>query len=306
MKEKLAVVFIIMAGLFWGVMGIFVRQLGTYGFNSIQIASIRIIGTAIILVFFLLVTDPKKLHIEKKDIGWFLGLGIASMLFFTVCYFKTIQLTSLSVAAILLYTAPIMVMIMSVIFLNEKLTKRKIIALIFAFLGCVLVVGIGGVKHITLVGVLTGLGAGFGYGLYSILGTHVLKKYHPYTVVTFTFVFASFGALIICNISDVYNKIIISVNPFELSVFILITGLITAVIPFMLYTLGLKHVEASKASIMASIEPLVATITGFIVFDEKVTGLSALGILLIIGAIVILNIKQVNQIKIRDNVKELL
>ena len=79
--------------------------------------------------------------------------------------------------------------------------------------------------------------------------------------------------------------------PRRADLFCVLTALITAVIPFLAYTLGLRTVEASKAGILATIEPMVATLFGIVVFAEPLTILSALGILMILSAVVILNIK---------------
>lgn len=74
--------------------------------------------------------------------------------------------------------------------------------------------------------------------------------------------------------------------------FCCLTALVTAVIPFLSYTLGLRTVEASRAGILATIEPMVATLIGILVFAEPLTLLSGLGILLILAAVVLLNRKQ--------------
>ena len=74
-----------------------------------------------------------------------------------------------------------------------------------------------------------------------------------------------------------------------LLLFCLLTALVTCVIPFLAYTLGLRTVEASRAGILATVEPLVATLVGILVFSEPLTLLSALGILLILSAVVLLN-----------------
>ena len=113
---------------------------------------------------------------------------------------------SLSTAAILLYTSPIWIMLMSVVFFREKLDRRKILALALAFAGCVLVSGISG-NGITPVGLLVGLGSGIGYGLYSILGTVALRKYSPFTVTTYTFLFAAAGSWMICSAGDMISKL---------------------------------------------------------------------------------------------------
>lgn len=197
--KRLAPVFILIAGTLWGIMGIFVRTLGTYGFTSIQIASMRIIGGAVLFAVITAVTDREKLKICVKDMVWFLGMGIGSILMFTVCYFTTMSISSLSVAAILLYTAPVMVMLMSLVLFHEKMTGKKFAALIMAFAGCVLVSGLGGDMRLSAGALGLGLLSGFGYGLYSILGTYVLKKYNPLTVTTYAFLCGGVGALLVCK-----------------------------------------------------------------------------------------------------------
>ncbi|MBQ2159328.1 MAG: EamA family transporter, partial [Oscillospiraceae bacterium] len=169
-KRNIGPALILLAGCFWGSMGIFVRRLADYGFSSIQIVAIRVTLAALIFCMLLLIKDPSGFRISVKDIPLFLGLGFGSILFFTVCYFTAITMMPLSTAAILLYTSPIWIMLMSVLFFREKLTGRKLLALVLAFAGCVLVSGISG-EGMTLPGLLVGLGSGIGYGLYSILGT---------------------------------------------------------------------------------------------------------------------------------------
>ena len=292
MKEKnFGPLLIILSGIFWGSMGIFVRRLTALGFTSIQIVSIRLTLAALFFSVILFIKDRSGFKIAVRDIPLFLGLGFGSILFFTICYFTAINLMSLSTAAILLYTSPVWIMLMSIIFFHEKMTKRKSLALLLAFAGCVLVSGISG-KKITFTGFLIGLASGFGYGLYSILGTIALRRYSPYTVTTYTFLLAALGSIIICRPVEMINKFSASPHLFQLILFCLLTALITAVIPFLAYTLGLNHVEASKAGILATIEPMVATLIGVFVFSESLTLFSALGILLILAAVIILNLRE--------------
>lgn len=178
---------------------------------------------------------------------------------------------------------------MSVLFFREKLTVRKILALILAFAGCVLVSGISA-KGLTVKGLLVGLGAGVGYGLYSILGTVALRKYSPYTVTTYTFLMAAVGSWLFSRPAEMPVIFSGSDGLCGLVLFCCLTALITAVIPFLAYTLGLQSVEASRAGILATIEPMVATIIGILVFSEPLTVLSGIGILLILTAVIVLNI----------------
>ena len=290
-KRSFGPALIILAGCFWGSMGIFVRRLSTFGFTPIQIVSLRITVAALVFSLLLLLKDRAGFRISPRDLPLFLGLGFGSILFFTVCYFSAITIMPLSTAAILLYTSPIWIMLMSVLFFQEKLNKIKLIALALAFAGCVLVSGISG-EGLTLTGLLLGLGSGIGYGLYSILGTIALRKYSPYTVTTYTFLFAAAGSWLVCQPADMISMFSAAENLAGLLFFCVLTGLVTAVIPFLAYTLGLRTVEASRAGILATIEPLVATLVGIVVFSEPLTLLSGLGIVLILAAVVLLNRKQ--------------
>ena len=289
-KSNLGPILIIIATCFWGSMGIFVRHLEAYGFTAIQIVSIRLTLAALIFSILQIFIDRAGFKIALRDIPLFLGLGLGSILFFTICYFSAITIMPLSTAAILLYTSPIWIMLMSALFFHEKLNAKKLIALALAFAGCVLVSGISG-DGITVMGLLLGLGSGLGYGLYSILGTVALRRYSPYSVTTYTFIFAAIGSWIVSRPANMISKFAGSENLPLLLVFCLLTALITAVIPFLTYTLGLKTVEASKAGIIATLEPVVATIIGIVCFGEGLNILSAVGILLVLSAVVILNVK---------------
>lgn len=286
-------ILIIIAGLFWGSMGIFVRHLNNLGFTSIQVACLRLTMAGILFAVILLIKDPKGFKISLKDIPLFLALGLVSILFFTCCYFTAIRLMTMSTAAILLYTSPIWVMVLAIIFLKEKITLQKIIALVLAFAGCVLVSGFGG--KVTVFGVLVGLGSGLGYGLYSIFGTFALKKYSTFTVTCYTFLIAGFGSIFVANPSDLVNKISSAENKLSLFGFVLLTSVVTAVIPFLLYTLGLNRTTAGKAAVLATVEPAAATLFGFFVMGETVGPVAIAGILLVFAAIVVLSLRKKEQ-----------
>lgn len=286
-------ILIIIAGLFWGSMGIFVRHLNGLGFTSVQVACLRLVTAGILFAVILLIKDPKGFKIKVKDIPLFLALGLVSILFFTCCYFTAIRLMTMSTAAILLYTSPIWVMILAVIFLKEKLTARKVIALVLAFAGCVLVSGFGG--KVTLPGILVGLGSGLGYGLYSIFGSFALRKYSPFTVTCYTFLIAGLGSIAVSDPADLFSKIASADNRLALAGFVLLTAVVTAVIPFLFYTLGLNRTTAGRAAVLATVEPAAATLFGVFVMNESIGIAAVTGILLVFAAIIVLSIKQKKQ-----------
>lgn len=289
--KKLAPVFVLAAGTLWGVMGIFVRKLGTYGFSPLQIACLRILFGAALFLAIVTVYRPGLLKIQIRDIGLFLGMGLLSLLLFTVCYFTTINLASLSVAAILLYTSPVWVMLMSAVCFRETINGRKLLCAAMAFGGCVLVSGIGSEVQLSPMVLVTGLLSAVGYGLYSIFGTFALRKYPPLTVTTYAFLFGALGAVMLCKPSEIVGVLCAAANPAGLVLLLIFTAFVTAVLPYLLYTVGLSHMRASTAAIMASIEPVVATAAGALVFGEALTVPAFAGIALVLAAIVILNAK---------------
>lgn len=291
MKKSLAPVLIAIAGFCWGIIGVFSKQLAAFGLSSVQITELRCVIAAISLIVCILITDKSKLKIHIKDIWIFVGTGIFSIAFFNICYFNAIEASNLSSAAILLYTAPFFVMIMSAIFFKEKLTAVKICALVIAFIGCALAVGvIGNSEKITADGLIYGILSGFGYGLYSIFGRVALKKYHTLTVTAYTFIVASIGLLPFCGISEA--ALLISEKP-DILLFAAMLGIISTLIPFLCYTKGLSMTDAGTASIIAYLEPLVATVCGMILFREEITVIKITGIALILISIIILNFHQI-------------
>lgn len=279
---------VISAAVLWGLMGLFVRTLNSYGLASMEIVAVRVIFAALMMAAVLLVKDRSLFRIKLKDCWCFLGTGICSIIFFNFCYFRAIELTSLSAAAVMLYTAPIMVTVMSAFLFKEKITPVKVLAAAAAFIGCALVTGVTGNVNIGAAGLLLGVGSAFGYALYSIFGRFALDRgYSSFTVTFYTFLFASAGVIFMVNIKDTAQKL--TASPLSFTAGILLALLIT-VAPYLLYTIGLAKTDTGKASVMASAEPVVATLAGAVLFDEMPDILGFAGILMVIGSVILLNI----------------
>ncbi|MCC8141624.1 MAG: DMT family transporter [Lachnospiraceae bacterium] len=290
---RAGVAMVVFAAMGWGVIGLFTRYLNSVGLNSIQITFIRSFLSAIGIAIIILVTDKSHFRIKIKDLWMFLVTGICSIALFNVCYFMAIERMALSTASVLLYTSPCMVLIMSRIFFKEKITGNKAVALILAFAGCVMTAGLGsGNNTLTAIGLLLGLIAAFGYSLYTIMGSVALKKYHMLTVTFYTFVFAAL-ALVWFSAPAKIPAVVIA--DWKNVLYIVLLTLISTLTPFLLYSQGLKVLEPGRASIIAFVEPLTATVMGLIVFHEPLTVFSVIGIALMFGSVILLNIKFKNQ-----------
>ena len=277
---------VIVAGIFWGTMGVFSNELNSLGFNSMENSAIRLITCALVFV----ILNFRKLKIDPRDIWKFCITGIFSILAMSLTYFESIKRSSLTIASILLYTAPIMVTVMSAIFYKEKITPVKLLCLVGAILGIVLISGTGGKTGLSTAGLIFGLLSGFSYALYSILGKMILKKYEPFTLFTYAFIFAAIGSCFVCDIPSIASKTIASKNIVYTVMIMAGCGIVTSAVPYTLYTLGLKYMPAGKASILACVEPLTATIIGISFYGDRLGVVSANGIVLIISSVVVISL----------------
>ena len=225
--------------------------------------------SSVVFALFLLIFNRKLFIIKLKDLWCFLGTGIVSLALFSFSYFKAIELASLSVAAILLYTAPTFVMIFSVIFFRERLALQKGISIVLAFLGCCFVTGIfSGEMNVTLYGIIFGLISGICYALYSIFSRFAIDRgYSPLTITLYTFIFSSLSVLLVTDVKPIIN--IVKTDSGEIWTCILF-AILSCVLPYLTYTLALKNIRSSTASVIASIEPVVATIVGALFFSEQI------------------------------------
>ena len=285
---------VIIAGCLWGCTGLFVGRVNAAGIAAMEIVELRGILTALLMLPMMLVMDRKLLRIRLKDLWCFIGSGVLSVLFFNFCYYTTIRTSGMAIAAVLLYTSPIFVMLMSLILFREKLTARGVGALLLTVVGCVLVSGIlteGGT--FTAGGLALGIGAGFGYALYSIFSRYAIQRgYHPMTITFYTFLLSAVGGVFFTD----FKLIAASSAENGLGLWLPLVAYVAAgtVGAYLLYTAGLKYIDNSKASVMAAVEPACATLLQIVVLRVLPDAFTLVGITLVLGAIVWLNLGKEN------------
>lgn len=289
--KKYSTLSIVTGATLWGLIGIFVRRLSAAGLNSIETMMIRCVFAALVMLLYLGIFDRKSLRVRPRDLWMFFGTGIISFLTFGCCYFAAITLTSMSIAAMLLYTSPVFVTIMAAIFFGEKITKTKIAAICAALLGSTFIAGGFGSSAPNAKGIFFGLMSGLCYALYSIFSRIALKRYSEVTITAYTFVFAAIGSIFAADLAKVSQII---TTDFSLIPFSILFALITAVFPYILYTGGLKYTSTTSAAVTACIEPVVASVSGLILFKEAMSTSAIVGSVLILGAVFIQSLKSHN------------
>lgn len=297
MDKKFAYLNVLLAAFFWGIIGIFVSNLYELGLSTIQIVTVRALVATLILVPYVVFSKPKSLKITISDSWYFVGTGIISFTLFNWFLFNTIQETSVSLAVVLLYTAPAFVTIISRVVFKEFFTTQKVLAVITTFVGCSLVIGIlpNLDTIISFKGLIMGLGSGLFYALYSIFGKIALAKYNSLIVTLYTFVFVSIAVTPFSRVWEIATLF----KSVELWLNMIGIGLLSTVIAFTLYTKALNSIEASRAAIIATMEPVIASIVGFIVFQEALNLWQYMGIV-----VVILSIVSFQDTKVKDSLTD--
>jgi drug/metabolite transporter, DME family len=288
MSKKMPYMMIAFAAAMWGLIGFFVKGLSAAGFTAMEIVAIRVVTAALILIIVGLSIYRSHLTISLKDLPLFFGTGILSIVFFNWCYFTAIELMNIPIAVALLYTSPAFVAVLSFVFLKERIDRKKLIAIVFTIVGCTLAAGITGQAgaSFSALSVLIGLGAGFGYALYSIFGKIALRSYHPFTVTLYTFIVASVALIPTTGIAGKAGIILEG----STLLYAIGLGIFPTVLAYFAYSWGLERTESSTAAVVATLEPVIATLLGVLVYGDRLGIFQLIGSLLIVISVVAVNI----------------
>jgi len=273
----------------WGTLGIFFTVLLGYGLAPLTLAFLRALLTFLILLGGLGALRPTRLRLARRDIPYFLAFGAITVGLFYTVYILAVDLTSVATAAVLLYTAPVWVMLLAWRLYGEPLGARQLAALGLAFAGCALVAGAydPALLRVNAVGLLAGLTAGLTYALYSIFSVPALRRYSSWTVVTWA---VGFGALTLAPLVLVQGAAAFApiLTPSAAWLWLLGLALGPTVGALALYTTGLKHVPAGVASVTATLEPVVATLLAVVALGERLAPPQIFGGALILAAVALL------------------
>ena len=286
-NKKLILLLPILSGACWGFGGVFVRTLSSFGFNSPSILSTRAIGATIILFILLAIFDRKTLKIQLKDLWLFIGAGVFGSLLLNLCYNEAALNLSLSLASLLLGLAPIFALVISAIFFKEKITTKKIICLIIALFGCLLVSGLlesSGFSW-SAYGISFGLLSAFFWSLYGLFSKMASNKgYSTFTIIFYSFLMISI-ALAPFTQWDLFATFLTTNSHLSIP-FAILHSVFTSILPYLLFSLALTKTENGIATILCSgAEPTSATIFGALIFAEIPSVLNLIGIFITIFAL---------------------
>ncbi|MBQ9942563.1 MAG: EamA family transporter [Christensenellaceae bacterium] len=278
MSEKKGTLLVSLAAAFWGLLPLFTRVIYAGGGDPFSVASMRALtGGLAFLVIGLFKGSFRGVSAKRWLIYAAMGIFASGGMY--IFYPLSIAHVSTAVAAVLLYTAPAFVIIFSRIFYKEPITRGKAIALAMTFAGCALVVRIYDISSLVVsgLGILFGLLSGITYSLVTVIGRKALGEGDPLQASVLP---AMFTLLMFQFIRPVWS---IDLSSAGVDLCYLALGLLCGATPMLLYLSGMKGIEGGKASLIATLEPVVATLVGAFVLGDRLEWLQVVGMVIVLG-----------------------
>ncbi len=266
---------VLLAAALWATLGVIFKQLlNAYALPSMTISCLRAgLGGGLILIALAL-RQRSSLRLTRRSAPFFLGFGLLGVAAFFAVYVTAVDLAGATVAVILLYTAPAWVAIFSALFLGEKLDAVKITCVALSIAGCALIARVYNLSALSLnaAGLLAGIGSGLTYALYSVFIKVGVRHYSMWTVLGYGYFL---GALFLLPFQTAGSLTALSQPGAWLWLAILVAGpTLGAGISF---AAGVRYVPVSSASVIATLEPLIAAVLAYIFLGERLEPPQLLG-----------------------------
>ena len=283
MKRSRAFALIVLSSFLFGTSGVFVRLLSPYGFTSMQMTAMRGIVAAVALGLFVLLSHKKRFVFSGKTFGLSLASGFC-MFITAFLYYAAMEHTTIATAVVLMYASPIYIMIFSVLFLKEKMSALKALALGLMLVGMALVSGIVGGMDFDPIGVVLAISSGVTYAAYNIfVKVGMQKGAEPMSTMWICYVMTGLCAGLCGDLPALVG--LTAQNPALLWILIVLLGLCTSTLPHLMYATALKEIPAGTASTLSLLEPLAAILYAMVFFDEPLTLPLVIGGVLILSAV---------------------
>ena len=287
--KKIYLILPIIAGIMFGSTGIFVRTLTENGVDSTTLLFLRFSIATIYMIIAILFTDKSLFKIDKRDIPLFILCGLC-ILSLNLCYNSSINTVPLSLAAILLSTAPVFVLILEYFLFNEKITSIKVLSVILVLIGCTMVTGLleENSISISLLGIIAGIGSAIFWAIYSVSSRKSIEMgRHTFTILLYSLITITIVIIPFTNFTQITDFVYLNTIPNIL--FLMLHSLVSFALPYICITISLNHLDAGTAVILSSGEPIAALIFGMIVYSEIPTVLMVCGVFITIIALIILS-----------------
>jgi drug/metabolite transporter (DMT)-like permease len=285
MNRRGSLVIVVLSAACFGTLAIFTNLAYAEGARPLPLLTWRFAIVTTLMAVYQLSRDPAKLIEGARDIKAYALMSVTGYGAASICYFYALKFASASVVAVLLYTYPAMVAVLSWFMYREPLSRNRVLAIALTFTGCALVVGLL-TSHVavTLPGVLLGLGAALGYSVFNMLSHTLVGRRPRIVVMTYTF---GLSAVALAGVTLVAGESL-SIAGWSGRLWLLL-GLIVLIPTFaavVLYLRGIRALGPSQAAIVSTMEPIFTIALAALLLGERLTLLQFAGVALVILGVV--------------------
>lgn len=263
------------AAVLWGTLGVFSKGILDAGIGPLEVSFWRAALAGGAFLIHALASGRLRLA-RRSDALPFVGFALVGVTLFYASVNLSIAAGGVSLEVILLYSAPAFVVVMAALLLRERLTRGKLTLVALATVGIVLVARSGGtgiVVNPRSVG--WGLASGLSYASYYIFGKWVLARYAPVTVYALVLPVGALGLLPLVHFRA---------KDGATWLLLIALALVSTYLAYLAYYTGLKRIEASRAVLVATVEPLVGTALAALLFGERFGRWGMVGAGLVLGS----------------------
>lgn len=286
--EKKGYTFAFLAGVGWGTIGIISYYLGKTGIGPFEVAFLRLFFAFLMMFIFYFITDKEKISIKKEELKHAILIGIISQGIMSLAMYKCISMTSTTVGIMMVCLGPLFTAILSRIFFYEKITLFTGLALFLSLYGASLVVTGGDFSKLKTngVGLLVGLLSALAFGSFPILRKRIPEEFNFTGILMYSFLIGS-----IFTFPMLDTKILLKTFSPNTVIFSILLGLIPSVFSYTIYSMSLKFITPTKASLISLVELPAAAIIGHFFLREYLLTVNMIGIIILLAGIVISKIE---------------
>jgi drug/metabolite transporter (DMT)-like permease len=295
-RPLLGYAMVMTAATLWAVNGAVSKVILTSELSSERLAETRSTGAFVLLALALAFARPESLRLRRREVPYLVLFGAGGLALVQWFYFLAIHRLAIGIALLIEYLAPVLVALWARFVLHQPVRRRIWAALTLAVVGLALVVEIWSGLSLDTVGVGAALAGACSYALYLLLAEHGVGERDPISLVCFGFLFASivwacaqpwwtFPGRVIGQDVSLHGRLAsLHLPVWSLMAWMIVLG---TIVPFGLLVAALRHIPATRAAIVAMLEPVVATIVAYAWLDESLTGVQLLGGAVVLAAILL-------------------
>jgi drug/metabolite transporter (DMT)-like permease len=258
--------------------------------DPLLLSAARAATAFLFVLVYLLARRRDLLVVRARQIPFLVAFGVFGLALVHFTYFKTISLTGVATAILLEYLAPVIVLVFSVALLGERLTWALPAAVALSVLGCALMVGAlgGDAVAVSTEGIGWGLASAVFFAGYALMGRYAAGRFAPWTLLAYGLGAATvFWTVVLGGPS----RVIALLADGRALAAVVVMAVISTVIPFGAFLKALHLIEATKASVTSTVEPVIAGFAAWFLFAEHLGWLQLLGALLVVAAVILSQVR---------------